>query len=99
MERIEVPRNPLGITVYAVGSPDIENMPDEEYDLFASSLELRINEYFNAPKEKKNGPFKMPMYRLTRIRQAHVRVAWADNGIVKGLYLRTALQPKTQWTT
>ena len=53
MERIEVPRNPLGITVYAVGSPDIENMPDEEYDLFASSFELRINEYFNAPKEKK----------------------------------------------
>lgn len=53
MERIEVPRNPLGITVYAVGSPDIENMPDEEYELFASSLELRTNEYFNAPKEKK----------------------------------------------
>ena len=53
MERIEVPRNPLGITVYAVGSPDIENMPDEEYELFASSLELQISEYFNAPKEKK----------------------------------------------
>ena len=53
MERIEAPRNPLGITVYVVGSPDIENMPDEEYDLFASSLELQINEYFNAPKEKK----------------------------------------------
>ena len=53
MERIEVPRNPLGITVYAVGSPDIENMSDEEYDLFASSLELRISEYFNEQKEKK----------------------------------------------
>lgn len=53
MERIEVPRNPLGITVYVVGSPDIENMPDEEYELFASSLELRINEYFTVPKEKK----------------------------------------------
>ena len=52
MERIEVPRNPLGITVYVVGSPDIENMPDEEYDLFASSLELQISEYFNAPKER-----------------------------------------------
>lgn len=52
MERIEVPRNPLGITVYAVGSPDIENMPDEEYDLFASSLELQISEYFNAPEER-----------------------------------------------
>lgn len=53
MERIEVPRNPLGITVYAVGSPDIENMPDEEYELFASSLELRISEYFTVPKKKK----------------------------------------------
>lgn len=97
MKKIEVPSSPLGITVYVVGSPDIENMPGEEYDLFASSLELQINEYFNAPKEK-SSPFKMPMYRLTRIRQAHVRVAEADNGIVKGLYLRTALQPKTQWT-
>lgn len=57
MEKIEVPRNPLGITVYVVGSPDIENMPDEEYELFASSLELQISEYFNAPKEKKQ-PFQ-----------------------------------------
>ena len=53
MKKIEVPSSPLGITVYVVGSPDIENMPGEEYDLFASSLELQINEYFNAPKEKK----------------------------------------------
>lgn len=57
MERIEIPRNPLGITVYAVGSPDIKKMSDEEYELFASSLELQISEYFNAPKEKKQ-PFQ-----------------------------------------
>lgn len=45
-------------------------------------------------RKKRSSPFIIPMYRLTRIRQAHVRVAKADNGIVKGLYLRTALQPK-----
>lgn len=46
MEEIEVKDNPLGIKVFVVGKPDIEHMPKEEFDLFVSSLELRVSEYF-----------------------------------------------------
>ncbi len=53
MEEIEVKNNPLGIKVYAVGRPDIEHMSEEEYSLFVSSLELRMNEYFEKLKENK----------------------------------------------
>lgn len=46
LEEIEVKDNPLGIKVFVVGKPDIEHMPEEEFDLFVSSLELRVSEYF-----------------------------------------------------
>lgn len=46
MEEIEVKDNSLGIKVFVVGKPDIEHMPKEEFDLFVSSLELRVSEYF-----------------------------------------------------
>lgn len=46
MEEIEVEYNPLGIKIYVNGKPSIENMPEEEYDLFVSSLEMRISEYY-----------------------------------------------------
>ena len=42
MKEIEVRDNPLGIRVYAVGEPDIDHMTEEEYNLFASSLAMRI---------------------------------------------------------
>ncbi len=45
MEEIEVKNNPLGIKIYAVGKPDIEHMTEDEYNLFISSLELRMTEY------------------------------------------------------
>ena len=45
MEEIEVKRNPLGIKVFVVGKPDIEHMTEDEYGLFVSSLEMRMNEY------------------------------------------------------
>lgn len=45
MREIKVKRNPLGIAVFADGNTDIENMPEEQFDLFVSSLESRINEY------------------------------------------------------
>ena len=53
MEEIEVKDNPLGIKVYVVGKPDIEHMSEEEFDLFVSSLELRVSEYFEKLKESK----------------------------------------------
>ena len=53
MEEIEVKDNPLGIKVYAVGRPDIELMPEEEFGLFVSSLELRVSEYFEKLNESK----------------------------------------------
>ena len=43
MEEIEVKRNPLGIKVFVVGKPDIEHMTEDEYGLFVSSLEMRMN--------------------------------------------------------
>ena len=45
MNEIEVKDNPLGIKIYAVGEPDIDHMTEEEYNLFASSLALYINDY------------------------------------------------------
>ena len=46
MEEIEVKRNPLGIK-------DIEHMTEDEYGLFVSSLEMRMNEYLEKIKESK----------------------------------------------
>lgn len=51
MEEIEVKRNPLGIKVFVVGKPDIEHMTEDEYGLFVSSLEMRMNEYLNKERE------------------------------------------------
>ena len=45
MKEIELKNNPLGIKVYTVGEPDLDHMPEEEYNLFASSFALYINEY------------------------------------------------------
>ena len=42
MKEIELKNNPLGIRVYAVGEPDIDHMTEEEYNLFASSLAMRM---------------------------------------------------------
>ena len=52
MKEMEVKDNPLGIGVYAVGEPDIDHMPEEEYNLFASSLAMQINEYIAKQKEE-----------------------------------------------
>lgn len=57
MKEIELKNNPLGIRVYAVGEPDLDHMPEEEYNLFASSLALYINDYITKSehdKEEKN---------------------------------------------
>lgn len=51
--RDEVKRNPLGIKVFVVGKPDIEHMTEDEYVLFVSSLEMRMNEYLEKTKESK----------------------------------------------
>ena len=53
MEEIEVKDNPLGIKVFVVGKPDIEHMPKEEFDLFVSSLELQMSEYYEKQKGNK----------------------------------------------
>lgn len=53
MEEIKVRNNPLGIKVFVVGKPDIEHMTEEQYDLFVSSLELRMSEYLEKSKEVK----------------------------------------------
>lgn len=45
MKEIELKNNPLGIKVYAIGEPDLDHMSEEEYNLFASSLALYINDY------------------------------------------------------
>lgn len=50
MEEIEVKDAPLGIKVYVNGKPDADNMADEEYDIFISSLAQRMNEYFEKGK-------------------------------------------------
>ena len=57
MKEIELKSNPLGIRVYAVGEPDLNHMSEEEYNLFASSLALYINDYVTKSehdKEEKN---------------------------------------------
>ena len=54
LKEIELKNNPLGIRVYAVGEPDIDRMTEEEYNLFASSLAMRINVYITKQKEKKD---------------------------------------------
>lgn len=53
LEEIEVKDNSLGIKVFVVGKPDIEHMPEEEFDLFVSSLELRVSEYFEKLQNSK----------------------------------------------
>ena len=52
MKEIELKNNPLGIRVYAVGEPNIDHMTEEEYNLFASSLAMRINDYITTQKEE-----------------------------------------------
>ena len=53
MKEIELKSNPLGIRVYAVGEPDIDRMTEEEYNLFASSLALYINDYVTKSEHDK----------------------------------------------
>lgn len=53
MKKIEVRDNPLGIKVYAIGKPSIDGMTEEQYDLFVSSLELRMSEYLEKSKKVK----------------------------------------------
>ena len=54
MEEIEVKDAPLGIKVYVNGKPDTDNMTDEEYDIFISSLAQRMNEYFEKRKVRRD---------------------------------------------
>ena len=54
MKEIEVKDNPLGIKIYAVGEPDIDHMTEEEYDLFASSLAMRIDDYIKNQTKEEN---------------------------------------------
>ena len=54
MKEIEVKNNPLGIRVYAVGEPDIDHMTEEEYNLFASSLAMRIDDYIKKQTKEEN---------------------------------------------
>ena len=54
LKEIELKNNPLGIKVYAVGEPDLDHMTEEEYNLFASSLAMRINDYITKQKEENN---------------------------------------------
>ena len=52
MKEIELKNNPLGIKIYTIGEPDIDHMTEEEYNLFASSLAMRINDYIIKQKEE-----------------------------------------------
>ena len=54
MKEIEVKNNPLGIRVYAIGEPDIDHMTEEEYNLFASSLAMRIDDYIKNQTKEEN---------------------------------------------
>ncbi len=54
MKEIEVKNNPLGIRVYAVGEPDIDHMTGEEYNLFTSSLAMRIDDYIKKQTKEEN---------------------------------------------
>ena len=53
MKEIELKNNPLGIRVYAVGEADLDHMSEEEYNLFASSLALYINDYVTKSEHDK----------------------------------------------
>ena len=53
MKEVKLKVNPLGIKIFAIGEPSIDNMSEEEYSLFASSLALRINEYVTKSKNDK----------------------------------------------
>ncbi len=53
LKEIELKNNPLGIRVYAVGEPDLDHMSEEEYNLFASSLALYINDYVTKSEHDK----------------------------------------------
>ena len=53
LKEIELKNNPLGIKVYAVGEPDLDHMTEEEYNLFASSLALYINDYVTKSEHDK----------------------------------------------
>ena len=53
VEEIEVKYNPLGVKVFIIGRPDVNNMTKEEYDLLTSSLERRMSEYLEKKKESK----------------------------------------------
>lgn len=46
LEEITVENNPLGIKLYVSGRPSINNMNKEEYEIFVSSLELIMSEYY-----------------------------------------------------
>ena len=50
MKEIELKNNPVGIKIYAVGEPDIDHMHEEEYNLCAASLAMRINDYITKQK-------------------------------------------------
>lgn len=54
MKEIEVKNNPLGIRVYAIGEPDIDHMTEEEYNLFASSLAMRVDDYIKNQTKEEN---------------------------------------------
>lgn len=54
MKEIELKDNPLGIRVFTVGEPDLDHMPEEEYNLFASSLAMRINDYIAKQKKEED---------------------------------------------
>ena len=54
MKEVEVKNNPLGIRVYAVGEPDIDHMTEEEYNLFASSLAMRVDDYIKNQTKEEN---------------------------------------------
>lgn len=54
MKEIELKNNPLGIKIYAVGEPDLNHISEEEYNLFASSLAMRINDYITKQKKEED---------------------------------------------
>ena len=52
LKEIELKNNPHGIKVYAVGEPDLDHMPEEEYNLFELSLAMQLNDYISQQKEE-----------------------------------------------
>jgi hypothetical protein len=51
MRKIEV-ENELGLDVYINGTPDLKQLPKDEYDLFITALTQRVIECI---KEARNG--------------------------------------------